>query len=126
MGVNIFEISGLDPNEREAVEAGRDFDELANLIVALVSVRKSRKLTQSAIAERIGTTQSAISDLERVGGNPTIRSLQRYARAIGCELRMRASGPALDDWTASGTFLATPRSAPMRAVSPASSFRRVA
>jgi ribosome-binding protein aMBF1 (putative translation factor) len=87
MGINLFEITDIDPADPEVIAAGEDFDDFANLITSLVSTRKDRGLSQKKIAAIMGTKQSVVSDLERVGGNPTIRTIQRYARAVGCRVR---------------------------------------
>ncbi|WP_371706654.1 helix-turn-helix domain-containing protein [Pseudarthrobacter sp. NIBRBAC000502771] len=34
----------------------------------------------------MGTSQSTVSEFERLGGNPTLFTLQRYARAVDAEL----------------------------------------
>src|SRR5690554_8191431 len=91
MGINIFEITGTDQNNPAVIAAGEDFDDFANLITALVHTRKVRGLRQREVATIMGTKQSVVSDLERVGGNPTIRTLQKYARAIGCRVKLRAT-----------------------------------
>ena len=57
----------------------------------MLSARSRAGLTQDAVAERMGTTKSAISRLEAAGKKhaPSIATLQRYARAVGCELQVR-------------------------------------
>ncbi len=57
----------------------------------MLSARSRAGLTQDAVAERMGTTKSAISRLESAGKKhaPSIATLQRYARAVGCELQVR-------------------------------------
>lgn len=51
------------------------------------------------------TTQSAVSDLERGTADPQLSTLQRYARAVGARVVVRASlpcSPASEDpWVAS-------------------------
>ena len=55
----------------------------------LLAARTRAGLTQEVLAERMGTTKSAISRLEAVGGNPpSVSSLQRYAAAVGCTLKI--------------------------------------
>lgn len=54
-------------------------------------VRESRELgmlTQQELADRVGTSQSAIAALERGGGNPTVSTLERCAAAAGFALRI--------------------------------------
>jgi transcriptional regulator with XRE-family HTH domain len=53
--------------------------------------RRSAGLTQRQLAERLGTTQSAIAELESARANPRIRTLQRALRACGRELSVSAS-----------------------------------
>jgi DNA-binding XRE family transcriptional regulator len=61
--------------------------ELAN---QLLKARTRAGLTQDAIAERMGTTKSAISRLEGSGKHaPSLTTLQKYARAVGCKLQVR-------------------------------------
>lgn len=47
-------------------------------------------LTQDAVADRMGTTESAISRLEAAGKHtPSLATLRRYAHAVGCELQVK-------------------------------------
>lgn len=56
----------------------------------LLKARARAGLTQDAVAERMGTTKSAISRLEASGKHtPSLATLQRYARAVGCELQVK-------------------------------------
>jgi transcriptional regulator with XRE-family HTH domain len=48
--------------------------------------RQSAGLTQAQLAERLGTTQSAIARLERHGSNPRVDTLERVLSACGFEL----------------------------------------
>ena len=54
----------------------------------LIAARARAGLTQSEVAQRMGTTQSAVARLEGGKAAPSIRSLQRYAQAIGCRLAL--------------------------------------
>jgi DNA-binding XRE family transcriptional regulator len=49
----------------------------------LIEARTRVGLTQEEIAERMGTTQSAVARLESGRSLPSIKSLYRYARATG-------------------------------------------
>ncbi len=60
------------------------------LIRELLLARRQAGMTQSAIAEKIGTTKSAVSRLESSGKHsPSISSLRKYAEAVGCELEIK-------------------------------------
>jgi DNA-binding XRE family transcriptional regulator len=61
--------------------------ELAN---QMLKARARAGLTQDAVAERMGTTKSAISRLESAGRHaPSLETLKRYARAVGCEIQVK-------------------------------------
>ena len=55
----------------------------------LIAARARAGLTQSEVAQRMGTTQSAVARLEGGKAAPSIRSLLRYAQAIGCRLALK-------------------------------------
>ncbi|HUW25679.1 MAG TPA: helix-turn-helix transcriptional regulator [Gallionella sp.] len=55
----------------------------------MLSARTRAGLTQEAVADRMGTTKSAVSRLEGAGKHaPTMASLKKYADAVGCTLRI--------------------------------------
>ncbi len=55
----------------------------------LIAARARAGLTQEAVAQRMGTTKSAVSRLECSGKHtPSVGTLQRYAQAVGCELKI--------------------------------------
>lgn len=58
------------------------------LIETMIRARLEAKLTQAELAERIGTTQSAIARLEGGRVSPSISTLRRYAEATGHQLRV--------------------------------------
>ena len=56
----------------------------------MLKARSRAGMTQDAVAERMGTTKSAISRLESAGKHaPSLATLKRYASAVGCELQVR-------------------------------------
>jgi DNA-binding XRE family transcriptional regulator len=60
----------------------------------MLNARARAGLTQDAVAERMGTTKSAISRLESAGKHaPSLATLKRYAKAVGCELRVKLVKP---------------------------------
>jgi DNA-binding XRE family transcriptional regulator len=60
----------------------------------MLKARARAGLTQDAVAERMGTTKSAISRLESAGRHtPSLATLKRYALAVGCELQVKLVRP---------------------------------
>ena len=56
----------------------------------MLKARSQAGMTQDAVAERMGTTKSAVSRLEAAGKHaPSLATLKRYASAVGCELQVR-------------------------------------
>jgi transcriptional regulator with XRE-family HTH domain len=57
------------------------------LAADLVSVRLARGLSQTEVAARMGTSQSAVARLESGDADVRLSTLERYATAVGFELR---------------------------------------
>ncbi|MCJ7797179.1 MAG: helix-turn-helix domain-containing protein [Thermoleophilia bacterium] len=56
----------------------------------LLAARTRAGMTQEQVAERMGTTKSAVSRLEAGRSHsPSVSTLERYARAVGCEVEIR-------------------------------------
>jgi predicted transcriptional regulator len=55
----------------------------------LVAKRVKLGLTQTEVAARMGTSQSAVARLESGGADVRLSTLERYAAAIGVELHWR-------------------------------------
>ena len=59
------------------------------LVHEMLSARARAGLTQEAVADRMGTTKSAVSRLESAGKHaPSVASLKKYADAVGCKLKI--------------------------------------
>lgn len=72
-----------DPEFRkEYGKANADY----TLIEALINARTTANLTQKELAERLGTTQSAVARMEGGRVSPSIATIQRYAEATGTRL----------------------------------------
>jgi DNA-binding XRE family transcriptional regulator len=74
-----------DPGYRREYDA---LEEEFVLAATLINARAHSGLTQEEIAERMDTSQQAISRLEGGRGNPSWKILQRYARATGTRARI--------------------------------------
>ena len=75
-------------------EGKKAYDQLDEEFAFLEEVLKARAaagLTQAEVAERIGTTQSAIARLESPLSrhSPSVETLQKYARALGCRVEIK-------------------------------------
>lgn len=58
------------------------------IIQAIIDARKAEGLTQKELSDRSGIAQGDISKLENGNANPSIRTLQRLATAMGKRLRI--------------------------------------
>ena len=58
------------------------------MIEGMVPARAAAGLTQEALAERMGTTQSAIARLEGGRVSPSVETLRKYAKTVGKRLRV--------------------------------------
>jgi ribosome-binding protein aMBF1 (putative translation factor) len=74
-------------NPRVRAEYDRLEDEFA-LAGAMIDARTKAKLTQSQLARRMGTTQSAIARLESGRAVPSGQTLIKFAKAVGRKLRV--------------------------------------
>jgi predicted XRE-type DNA-binding protein len=53
------------------------------LLMALKAARRQSKVSQKDVASAMGTTQSAVSELESISADAKISTVERYARAVG-------------------------------------------
>ena len=58
------------------------------VVQAIIDARKNAGLTQKELSERTGIAQGDISRLENGNANPSIRTLQRLAAAMGMTLKV--------------------------------------
>ena len=78
--------------ERADVKTEYDrLDEEFQFLDEFLKARAAAGVTQAEVAERIGTTQSAVARLESGRGkhSPSLATLQKYAHALGCRLELR-------------------------------------
>lgn len=69
----------------------QESEELHQVAKQLISLRLERKLTQKELAEKIGTSQSAIARIENGEQNLSIQTLAKIAHALEAELNIRLS-----------------------------------
>jgi transcriptional regulator with XRE-family HTH domain len=86
------ELDALLAGQPETVkDAAEDAEEYFRLMRTLVAARRGTTCRQKDVAREMGTTQSAVSELESVRTDPQVSTLMRYARAVGCRVRLVAS-----------------------------------
>jgi DNA-binding Xre family transcriptional regulator len=77
--------------------------ERRRLVTDLAAQRQAAGLSQTEVAARMGTSQSAVARLESGGADARASTLERYAAAIGCQITWR-----LQESTPGGTGGAAP------------------
>lgn len=77
-------------NAEVKAEFEKQSDEFA-LLDEFLKARAAQGLTQAQVAEKIGTTQSAVARMESGSGkhSPSLATLSKYAEALGCKLEVR-------------------------------------
>ena len=75
-------------------EVKAEYEKLADefsLLDEFLKARAAQSLTQAQVAEKIGTTQSAVARMESGSGkhSPSLATLTKYADALGCKLEVR-------------------------------------
>ena len=63
-----------------------DLEIESQLISAMIDQRNRKKITQKALAEKIGTKQSAIARFESGRANPRLSFLKKLSRALDVKL----------------------------------------
>jgi len=74
------------PTSEAAQRAYDDEARISAFRELVFRLRTEAELTQSELADRMGTTQSAVARMEGGGARPTLETLERLAGAIGQEL----------------------------------------
>ncbi|WP_296293723.1 helix-turn-helix transcriptional regulator [Limnohabitans sp.] len=74
-----------NPAVRQAYDEQAPENELAH---ELIAARMQAGLTQGDVAARMGTTQSVVARIESGRGTPSMRTVQRFASAVGDSLNL--------------------------------------
>lgn len=77
-----------DPEFKKAYDALQPEFELA---AAIIQKRIEKKMTQAALAKKMGTKQSAISRLESGESNPSFTLLRKVAKGLDSKLKISFS-----------------------------------
>lgn len=71
--------------------------ELGDLVDLLAERRRRQGLSQTEVAARMRTSQSAVARLESGGGDVRLSTLRRYAAALGHTLQLGVTAVEPDD-----------------------------
>ncbi|OGV66854.1 MAG: hypothetical protein A3K18_30405 [Lentisphaerae bacterium RIFOXYA12_64_32] len=76
-----------DPAFRQAYD---DLADEISLFDTCLAARKRAGLSQSEVARRMGTSRPVVARIESptLRHYPSLRTLHRYAKAVGCNLRI--------------------------------------
>jgi ribosome-binding protein aMBF1 (putative translation factor) len=69
-------------------------EERRRLVTDLTAERQAARLSQTEVAARMGTSQSAVARLESGEADARASTLERYAAAIGCQITWRLQDSA--------------------------------
>jgi len=75
-------------------EVKREYDAMApafEIAAELLRARRRTRLSRAELAERMGTSQSAIARLESGETLPSTKTLLRFAEATGSKIKFRLS-----------------------------------
>jgi DNA-binding XRE family transcriptional regulator len=79
-----------DPSFKSAYDA---LDDEFRLFDELLLARRNAGMTQTQVAEQMGSSTPSVARLESGGGkakhSPSIATLRRYAQAVGCRLEIK-------------------------------------
>ena len=77
-------------------DAQAEYEKLADefdMARELIAARHRAGLTQAEVAQRMGTSQSTIARLESGGRQPSMQTVQRYAKALGYRAMIKLERP---------------------------------
>lgn len=94
MGINLLKDLGYDEGSAEVRKAREAAAVYASVIDSLAASREQSGLSQKQLAKRMGTTQSAVSELENASADARFSTIMRYAQAVNCEIHISVTPTA--------------------------------
>lgn len=85
----ILDMLGLDLDKPEDLLGVQLAEEDHGLIQELIQTRIRKGLRQADVAAKMQRDPSAVSNFERLGGDPHMSTIRRYAQAVGVRIRHR-------------------------------------
>src|SRR5215813_14223427 len=81
--------------DAQAAQAARMAGERGRLVRELAEQRQAAGLSQTEVAARMGTSQSAVARLESGTADVRASTLERYAAAVGSEITWKLNRPGV-------------------------------
>jgi transcriptional regulator with XRE-family HTH domain len=75
--------AGMEPDSPEYRLRAALAESDGDMLECLVAMRKAKGLTQQVVADRMHRDKAAVSNFERLGTDPHLSTIRRYAAAIG-------------------------------------------
>ena len=85
-------MSQLESEDKSLAEFSEKYSELALFLADYDFLKDKNRLSQKEIAKKMGTTQSAVSRIERFKMNPSYLQLKKMAEAVGGKLFLSPMG----------------------------------
>jgi ribosome-binding protein aMBF1 (putative translation factor) len=85
-------VSGLKKElltDAEFIKEYKALEEEFSIASTLIEARRTAGLSQEQVAAKMGTTQSVVARIESGRPLPSLRTLMRYAVAVGRKLEIR-------------------------------------
>ncbi|RLB33580.1 MAG: hypothetical protein DRH12_18240 [Deltaproteobacteria bacterium] len=85
----LIENDELERFELRAMDEEEEYENfLIKIVTQIIKLRMVKGITQKELAEKLGTKQSAISRLENMSANPTLKFLYKVLKALGGEIKI--------------------------------------
>jgi ribosome-binding protein aMBF1 (putative translation factor) len=88
---------GRQPGRQADEHAARMAEDRGRLVRELAEQRQAAGLSQTEVAARMGTSQSAVARLESGTGDVRASTLERYAAAVGGQITWKLDRPGPGD-----------------------------
>lgn len=86
-----------EPADLLQSRANRLVEDHLDLHRALVEMRKKHELSQEEVGLRMGVSQATVAKFERLGANPTLATIRRYAMAVGAVIDTQVVDDCLEE-----------------------------
>ncbi len=89
MGRKVSDLKKELLTDAEFLKEYKSLEEEFSVASTLIEARRNAGLSQEQVAAKMGTTQSVVARIESGRPLPSLRTLMRYAAAVGRKLEIR-------------------------------------